>query len=66
MRNFKKKKKYIYIYIYIEKLEIKNDNVATDMAQRECSKIKCYTLVFSILCNKITLYCYILMYNVVG
>ena len=33
----------IYIYIYIEeKLEAKNDDVATDVAQRGRNNIKCY------------------------
>ena len=30
-----------------KKLETKNDDMATDMAQRECNNIKCYTSTFS-------------------
>ena len=53
-------RKFIYIYIYIEKLETKNDDVDANMAQRECCKIKCYALAFSILYNIVTLYWHIL------
>ena len=30
-----------------KKLETKNDDMAADVAQRECNKIKCYALTFS-------------------